>query len=456
MELPFTEPHRRILTVSELTWRIKEQLESAFTGLWVEGEISNLRSPTSGHVYFTLKDEAAQLKAVLFRSRLRHLRFEPTDGLKVLAFGALDVYAARGEYQLVVEVLEPRGIGALQLAFEQLKDRLGREGLFDPGRKRPLPVLPQKIGLVTSPTGAAIRDILNILTRRFANLHVLIAPVRVQGEEAPREIVEALQMLNRVPRLDVIIVARGGGSLEDLWAFNEEAVARAISASRAPVISAVGHETDYTIADFVADLRAPTPSAAAELVVREKDALVRSVLQLRARLQAAIEQRLALLEDRLTWLRSRRVLTDPTRPLRDLARRLDDLTMRFPLALRRRGERAALRLQHARTNLLLLSPLARITNRARILEQWGDRLGRAGRHGLQARTARFVGAVAQLESLSPLAVLSRGYSICRVGERIVRSAADATPGDRLHVLLHRGELECRVESSREGSPRGQA
>ena len=456
MELPFEEPHRRVLTVSELTWRIKEQLEEEFTGLWVEGEISNLRSPTSGHIYFTLKDEAAQLKAVLFRSRLRNLRFEPTDGLKVLAFGALDVYAARGEYQLVVELLEPQGIGALQLAFEQLKERLGREGLFDPARKRPLPVLPQKIGLVTSPTGAAIRDILNIITRRFANLHILIAPVRVQGEEAPREIVEALQALNRVAGLDVIIVARGGGSLEDLWAFNDEAVVRAISASTVPVISAVGHETDYTIADFVADLRAPTPSAAAELVVKEKEALVRSVAQLHLRLRSAIRQRMILLGDRVEWLRSRRVLTDPGRPLRDLARRLDDLAARLPLALRRQGERAASRFKNAKNNLLLLSPLATITHRAKILEQWWDRIERAGVQAVEAKTAKFRHAVAQLESLSPLAVLGRGYSICRVGERIVRSAGEAAPGDLVNVLLHRGELECRVEASREGKPRGEA
>jgi exodeoxyribonuclease VII large subunit len=449
------EAHRRVLTVSELTWRIKEQLEAEFTGLWVEGEISNLRSPTSGHVYFTLKDEAAQLKAVLFRSRLRHLRFEPTDGLKVLAFGTLDVYAARGEYQLVIELLEPQGIGALQLAFEQLKARLDEEGLFDLSRKRPLPLLPQKIGLVTSPTGAAIRDILNIITRRFANLHILIAAVRVQGDEAPREIVEAIQSLNRVPELDVIIVARGGGSLEDLWAFNDEAVARAIFASEIPVISAVGHETDSTIADFVADLRAPTPSAAAELVVREKETLVRNVVQLRSRLRSAMGQRLDLLQERLVWLQSRRVLTDPGRPLRDLARRLDDLAWRLPLALRRQGERAGGRFQNARDNLLLLSPLATITNRAKILEQWRDRLERAGRQDVLSRAARFRGAVGQLESLSPLAVLGRGYSICRVGERIVRSAREAAPGDMVNVLLHRGELECRVESSREGKPGGE-
>ena len=288
LPLPMPDAGRRVFTVSELTRAVKDTLEGRFGGLWVEGEISNLRVHSSGHVYFTLKDEDAQMRAVLFRGRMRRVRFEPADGLHVLAFGRLDVYAVRGEYQLVCEVMEPKGLGALQLAFEQLKARLAAEGLFDPARKRALPTLPRRVGLVTSPTGAAVRDFLRVVTRRFAGLQVLVCPVRVQGDTAAGEIAEALGTLNRLGDLDVIVLARGGGSLEDLWAFNEEAVARAIAASKIPVISAVGHETDVTIADFVADLRAPTPSAAAELVVREKAELVRQLATLATRLGRGI------------------------------------------------------------------------------------------------------------------------------------------------------------------------
>src|SRR6266581_1563950 len=283
---------RRVYTVSELTASIKTTLEEGFPMMWVEGEISNLRTPGSGHAYFTLKDEGAQISAVLFRGRGRRLRFGLEDGMQVLAFGGLDVYAARGQYQLVVEMMEPKGLGALQLAFEQLKRRLEAEGLFDEGRKRPLPAFPRVIGVVTSPTGAAIRDILNIIGRRFGNLRILIAPVRVQGDEAPGEILQALLNLQEVVELDVIIVGRGGGSIEDLWAFNDERVARAIAGCRVPVISGVGHETDFTIADFVADLRAPTPSAAAELVVQEKLQVARALVSLYEALKQAMASRL--------------------------------------------------------------------------------------------------------------------------------------------------------------------
>ena len=268
--------------------RIKASLEDQFPAVWVEGEISNLRTPSSGHAYFTLKDDTAQLRCVLFRGRGRRVAFQPEDGMQVLAFGGLDVYLARGEYQLVVELLEPKGVGALQLAFEQLKRRLEAEGLFDAARKRGLPPYPRTIGIVTSPTGAAIRDMLHVIGRRFADLRILITPVRVQGEEAPGEIVRALADLQEIPELDVVIVGRGGGSIEDLWAFNDERVARAISACRVPVISAVGHETDFTIADFVADLRAPTPSAAAELVVQEKLQVVRALCDLYDTLKQAM------------------------------------------------------------------------------------------------------------------------------------------------------------------------
>ncbi|HXG04019.1 MAG TPA: exodeoxyribonuclease VII large subunit, partial [Candidatus Binatia bacterium] len=275
---------RAVLTVTQLTEQLRRTVEERFPAVWVEGEISNFRLYGSGHAYFTLKDEGAQLRAVMFRTRTRRLRFEPTDGLHVLAFGALEVYPQRGEYQLVVELLEPRGVGALQLAFEQLKQRLGAEGLFDAGRKRPLPRFPRRIGLVTSPDGAALRDMLRIIGRRFAGLSIVLAPCRVQGEGAAEEIAQGLADLNRLGGVDVIIVGRGGGSLEDLWAFNEEVVARAIAASKVPVISAVGHEVDVTIADFVADVRAPTPSAAAEMVAARRDELIERFAALELRL----------------------------------------------------------------------------------------------------------------------------------------------------------------------------
>jgi exodeoxyribonuclease VII large subunit len=266
MRLPF----RYILTVSELTREIKDILEMQFADILVEGEISNLKAPPSGHIYFTLKDDLSQIRVVLFKNQARTLRFSPEDGLQVICRGRVSLYEKRGEYQLILEEMEPKGIGALQLAFLQLKERLEREGFFDPSRKRQIPMVPQKIGIVTSPTGAVIRDMLHIIERRFENVHLLLFPVRVQREGAASEIAKGIEYFNEQMEVDVIIVARGGGSLEDLWAFNEEEVAKAIFYSKIPILSAVGHETDYTISDFVADLRAPTPSAAAELVVRDK------------------------------------------------------------------------------------------------------------------------------------------------------------------------------------------
>ena len=446
LPLPLTDPGRRVLTVSELTHAVKDTLEGRFGGLWVEGEISNLRVHTSGHVYFTLKDEEAQVRAVLFRSRMRRVRFEPADGLHVLAFGRLDVYAVRGEYQLVCEVLEPKGLGALQLAFEQLKARLATEGLFDAGRKRPLPVLPRRVGLVTSPTGAAVRDFLQVVTRRFAGLQVLVCPVRVQGDTAAGEIAQALGTLNRRGDLDVIVVARGGGSLEDLWAFNEEAVARAIAASKIPVISAVGHETDVTIADFVADLRAPTPSAAAELVVREKAELVRQLATLGTRLRRAMGQRTGRVADRLADIRRRRVLTDPGRPLRDWARRVDDLGARLSRAVTRHATRSRERLDRAARSLRPALLRAPVRHRRQLAANLGGRLERALR-GETARRRRAVEALAaRLDSLSPLACLARGYAIALLpaGEVVTR-AEQVRVGERLAVRLRAGSLGCRVE-----------
>ena len=448
---------RVVCTVTELAMRIKAQLEDQFPAVWVEGEISNLRTPSSGHAYFTLKDDGAQLRCVLFRGRGRRVAFQPEDGMQVLAFGGLDVYLARGEYQLVVELLEPKGVGALQLAFEQLKRKLAAEGLFEEARKRPLPPFPRTIGIVTSPTGAAIRDMLHVIDRRFADLRILITPVRVQGEEAPGEIVRALRDLESVEDLDVVIVGRGGGSIEDLWAFNDERVARAIAACRVPVISAVGHETDFTIADFVADLRAPTPSAAAELVVREKLQVARALVTLYDNLKQAMADRLERERERVEALGKRRVLTDAARALRDLYRRVDELTARLTRAVRGSERQATHRLSLATNALRSLNPVARIANGTVLLGQLRGRLASAAVHGVKVSRHRFDAAVGRLDSLSPLAVLGRGYSLARLlpSGAIVRSAAQTRPGDAVEILLHQGALEARVERLKERDDRHQ-
>jgi exodeoxyribonuclease VII large subunit len=447
---------RQVYTVSELTLRLKAALEEAFPAVWVEGEISNLRTPGSGHSYFTLKDEGAQLSAVLFRGRGRRVRFDLEDGMQVLVFGGLDVYAARGQYQLVVEMMEPQGLGALQLAFEQLKRKLEAEGLFDEGRKRPLPAFPRVIGVVTSPTGAAIRDILNIIGRRFGDLRILIAPVRVQGDEAPGEIIQALLNLQTVAELDVVIVGRGGGSIEDLWAFNDEGVARAIVACCVPVISAVGHETDFTIADFVADLRAPTPSGAAELVVREKLAVVEALVDLYARLKQAVTAEIAAYRERVEYLGRRRVLTDPARALRDLHRRLDELQGRLRLGLRSSQRQVTHRLALATGALRSRNPLARIAGGAALLAQLRGRLIASAAHSVKVSRSRFAETVGRLESLSPLGVLARGYSLTRLPSgAVVRSAGQVAVGDPLEILLHQGALGARVTDVKERDERHQ-
>jgi exodeoxyribonuclease VII large subunit len=447
---------RAVLTVSELTERVRSALEQQFPAVWVEGEISNFRLYGSGHAYFTLKDEGAQVRAVLFRNRWRRLRFEPGDGQHVLAFGSLEVYAQRGEYQLVVELLEPRGLGALQLAFEQLKERLGTEGLFDPARKRPLPRFPKTIGIVTSPAGAALRDMLRVIGRRFAGLRIVIAPARVQGEGAAQEIAQALRDLDALGGVDVIIVGRGGGSLEDLWAFNEEVVARAIAAAKVPVISAVGHEVDFTIADFVADLRAPTPSAAAELVVREKRALVETVGDLRGRLVRAMTGRWERERRRHQALASRRVLTDPARPLRDLERRLDDAGRRLARAMATAMRRAEHRVELAARGLRAASPFARLAADRHRSAAAHERLHAAMSRRLADAGNRLGGTAGRLQSLSPLGVLGRGYSLTFTASgTVVRSAAEVRPGDPVRVLLDEGSLDCQVEQTREQDDRPQ-
>ena len=317
-------PVRKIYSVSELSQEIRDLFESRFPNVWVTGEVSNLRAAGSGHLYFTLKDDAAQLRAVCFRNQARYLKFKPQDGLAVIARGRLSIYEARGEYQLYVEFLEPAGLGALQLAFEQLKQKLAAEGLFDPARKKPLPTLPHVIGVVTSPTGAVIQDILRVLHRRFRNVNVLIYPVKVQGEGAAQEIAQGIEHFNHKTPVDVLIVARGGGSMEDLWAFNEEVVARAIATSAIPVISAVGHETDFTIADFVADLRAPTPSAAAELVVHRKQDFVSELDDHRRHVTQMIRLKLSEARQALTELRMNRVFQTLAAHVAERSQRVDD------------------------------------------------------------------------------------------------------------------------------------
>jgi exodeoxyribonuclease VII large subunit len=318
------EAQRKIYSVSELSQQIKNLLERQFPDVWVTGEVSNFRAASSGHFYFTLKDAHAQLRAVCFRNQARYLKFKPQDGISVITRGHLSVYEARGEYQLYVEYLEPAGLGALQLAFEQLKQKLAAEGLFDRARKKALPLLPRTVGIVTSPTGAVMRDILRILRRRFHNLNVLVFPAKVQGEGAAEEIIEGIQYFNRRSLVDVMIVARGGGSLEDLWAFNEEGLARAISASRIPIISAVGHETDFTIADFVADLRAPTPSAAAELVVRRKQDFLSDLEHHARRMSQIFRLKLSEARQRLTELRMHQVFQTLATRLAERAQRVDE------------------------------------------------------------------------------------------------------------------------------------
>ncbi len=415
-----------MLTVSGLTAQLRAVLEERFPAVWVEGEISNYRLYGSGHAYFTLKDADAQLRCALFRTRGRRLKFEPADGLHVMAFGSVEVYAQRGEYQLVVELLEPKGLGALQLAFEQRKARLQAEGLFDQARKRGLPRFPKTIGLVTSPSGAALRDMLRVIGRRFGELRIVIAPCRVQGDGAAEEIAQGLRDLNAIGDVDVIIVGRGGGSLEDLWAFNEEVVARAIVASKAPVISAVGHEVDFTIADFVADLRAPTPSAAAELVVREKQAVVDALEELRRRLCRAA-----------------------ARPLSDHERRVDEMTTRLRRGMDAEWRHAAHRVDLAVAALRSASPVARVTGGRHRLERAETQLVHAVTRACDRSSTRLRSAVARLDSLSPLAVLGRGYSLTRTSTgELVRSVRQVGVGDDVRVLLHEGSLDCRVAATR--------
>jgi len=459
-DLPFEEPEpeeptpppapaRRVLTVSELTGALRELLETTFSEVWVEGELSNAKVWTTGHLYFTLKDGNAQLKGVMFRSALRYLKFKPEDGLHVVVRGRLSVYDPKGEYQIVAEHLEPHGFGPLQLAFEQLKKKLAAEGLFEAERKRPLPSLPRRIGVVTSIDGAALRDIIRVLRRRYPNAHVVIAPCRVQGDNAAGEIVRALRQIARIDGVEVVIVARGGGSLEDLWAFNEEKVARAIAASPVPVISGVGHETDFTIADFVADVRAATPSAAAELVVRRKDEFCSNIDRLGDRLDAAIQGRIRKLESRLNALAARPGYAGFRGRVAMRGRHVAELTASLRHAMTASLGRRARRHQVGVRALDQFDPRHRLAAiRMRLVEHDGA-LAKALTRRLHGADARFKGVAGRLESLSPLAVLGRGYAVAWDASRtrILRDAATLTSGEHVRVTLARGEIRCEVVST---------
>jgi exodeoxyribonuclease VII large subunit len=449
---PVRPAKRRALTVTELTDRIQGVLETELFDVWVEGEISNLKMATSGHWYFSLKDDHAQVSAVVWRMAARLIRFQPKDGMRVLARGGVKVYAPRGAYQLSVEVLEPLGKGSLQQAFEELKERLGKEGLFAPGRKRALPRLPRRIGIVTSPTGAVIQDFLRILRRRYANLEVLLYPARVQGAEAASEIVQGIRALQGVPDLDVLIVARGGGSLEDLWPFNEEAVARALSASRIPTVSAVGHETDFTIADFVADLRAPTPSAAAELVVQAKQEIRAQIAERDRRLSGALVLQLARTRTRVQSLTSHRVFEAERGRLRRHAQRVDELVLRAENALQGRRERARERTERLRQRLADHAWDRMLAERHRRVDAHLHRLGDLARGRLGAARAALGRAAGALDSLSPLAVLSRGYALVWDGQgRLLRAPGEVKAGDPLTIRVHGGRLQAAVTATDEES-----
>jgi len=438
-------PERKVWSVSELTAHIRDVLAAQFSNLWVEGEVSNYHAAQSGHLYFTLKDAKSQVRCVCFRNQALRMKFRPEDGLKVTVRGSISVYEPRGEYQIYVEHIEPVGLGALQLAFEQLKKRLEAEGLFDEARKKPLPVLPRRIGVITSPKGAAVRDIIRILRRRFPNLHLIVYPVRVQGEGAAEDIVAALKYFDRQRSAEVILLARGGGSLEDLWAFNEEIVARAIAACAIPVVSGVGHETDFTIADFVADVRASTPSAAAEIVVRTREEFR---IHLRE-VEHKIAQRMRYLL--LEWRHHLKELATHMgfRRLEDLLRRhrqqTDELTARLGLTLQSRLERLHRRYTIAGTRIISIDLRARIRTLGLRLLQRSSELAVRMERIVVARRQRLERLRLQLEERSPLRLLERGYAICTdAAGNVVRAADQVAIGAEVNVQLARGRLAAEV------------
>jgi exodeoxyribonuclease VII large subunit len=443
-------PERRIMTVSELTGKIRDLLAKNFTDVSVQGEISNCREAQSGHIYFTLKDDRAQVRCVFFKQQQRGIKFRPEDGLQMSVRGSISVYETRGEYQIYVENLEPIGLGALQLAFQQLKKRLEAEGLFDPARKKPLPLLPSRIGIITSPRGAAVRDVVRILTRRFHNVHLTVYPVRVQGEGSAEEIVKALKFFNARKMVDVLILARGGGSMEDLWAFNEEIVARAIFASEIPVISGIGHETDFTIADFVADLRASTPSAAAELVVQTRAEFDKHIADLRETLAGLLRYRLLELSRRVHELSARRGFRRPLDLLRQQRQRADEMTSRLALGLRERLRQSRQRFTTAHLRIASFDFRVKISAFRLRLEKRNADLGVRMERQLRSKRDRLEKLSLQLQERSPLRVLERGYAIATdAAGNLLRDAAQVALGDTVAIQLHRGRLTTEVRKKEE-------
>jgi len=444
------KPTRTILPVHELVRMVRDLVERDYPDVWVEGEISNLRSAPSGYIYFTLKDAEAQLPVVLFRSQARLLRFRPEDGLHVLVRGRVSVYEQRGQMQLVAETMEPVGAGSLQLAFEQLKEKLKAEGLFDQARKRPLPPFPRTVGIVTSPTGAVIRDFLNIVSRRHSGLNVLLCPVSVQGEFSAGEVEAALACLNGSGLVDVIVIARGGGSLEDLAAFNSERVARAIVASRLPVVSAIGHETDFTIADFAADLRAPTPSAAAELITGAQHNIAEHLARLNHRLERAARFQILQARQRLSRVPASRTESRMATLLHRLEQRLDDLGFRMENAVRQQIRKRQISVAELSGAVMRHDPRQQLANARGHFEACRARLDRTLERTIEAAHARLGTLDAQLISLSPLRVLDRGYALVLDAQGVVvRSAQQVAPGDQLTTRLSEGSFTSSVTETRD-------
>jgi len=453
----FDETERRPMTVSQLTNAIRTSLESRFASVWIEGEISNFKAHSSGHWYFTIKDPNAQLKAKCFRSSNQRIRFRPADGLHIRARGKLTVYAPRGEYEMVVETLDPVGAGALRIAFEQLRDRLQAEGLFAKELKRALPVFPRRVGIVTSPTGAAIRDMLNVLSRRTKTVNVLLSPARVQGDGAGADIGRAIRLINQhhekalrenryQDRVDVLIVGRGGGSTEDLWAFNTEEVARAIRGSSIPVISAVGHETDFTIADFVSDYRAATPSAAAEIVATREDQLCSALDQMGRQLLRLTKFRIVDARSRVQEHALSQVFDEVKTKLHDARVDANSATHQLQVSVNRLLRQATLMSNVLAQKISPAQLQTRVTTARARYDAAASSCSGAMSERLQSGKERLGLAAASLDALSPLAVLHRGYAIAQdAGGKLLRDAANVTVGDRVDVLLSKGKLKTKVE-----------
>ncbi|MFH1073899.1 MAG: exodeoxyribonuclease VII large subunit [Candidatus Firestonebacteria bacterium] len=411
----------KIYSVSEITRQVKSLIQQ-FEGIWIEGEISNFVPHSSGHMYFSLKDEKSVIRGAFFKNANQHLKFKPGDGMMVVVHGSLDLYEKSGQYQIIVDNMEPKGVGALQLRFEQLKAELSKEGLFDAARKRKLPLLPRKIGIVTSPTGAAIRDMINVLERRFPNVHVVLNPVRVQGDGAAEEVAAAIKEMNEDGSFEVLIIGRGGGSLEDLWAFNEEVVARAVFASKIPVVSAVGHEIDFTISDFVADLRAPTPSAAAELVIANKTDLVQKLGAYEMRLTQDLKKKYLAFKEKLEWIKK------------------SGLAMGLKRTLDIFKERVA----NAAKSPAFTRPKERVTQLKQEVDEFEAQLAKSIKHFLENRRNEVKIISGKVESLNPLNILERGYSVTTKNGKIIKDSDELKIGDEIGVRLHKGKVIGKV------------